>query len=45
LIVESNADLFNWARGAGCLVLRDFFSSPIRLDNTEQQETVRARSS
>jgi N-acetylglucosamine repressor len=47
LIIESDADLFNWARGAGCLVLRDFFSSPIRLslNSMEQQETTRARSS
>jgi N-acetylglucosamine repressor len=45
LIVESDADMFNWARGAGCLVLRDFFSSPIRLDSVEQPEAIRAHSS
>jgi N-acetylglucosamine repressor len=28
LIVEDNSALMNWARGAGCLVLQDFFSSP-----------------
>jgi N-acetylglucosamine repressor len=29
LIVEDNTTLINWARGAGCLVLQDFFSSPL----------------
>jgi N-acetylglucosamine repressor len=29
LIVEDNNTLINWARGAGCLVLQDFFSSPV----------------
>jgi predicted NBD/HSP70 family sugar kinase len=28
LIIEDNCSLMNWARGAGCLVLQDFFSSP-----------------
>ncbi|MBV9257741.1 MAG: ROK family protein [Ktedonobacteraceae bacterium] len=28
LIIEDNCSLINWARGAGCLVLQDFFSSP-----------------
>ncbi len=28
LVVEDNCRLVNWARGAGCLVLQDFFSSP-----------------
>lgn len=31
LITEHNATLTNWARGAGCLVLRDFFSSPAKI--------------
>jgi predicted NBD/HSP70 family sugar kinase len=45
LIVERDATLFNWARGAGSLVLRDFFSLPIPLHTTESIGTVRARSS
>jgi N-acetylglucosamine repressor len=28
VIIEDNSTLINWARGAGCLVLQDFFSSP-----------------
>ncbi len=28
LIIEDNCSLVNWACGAGCLVLQDFFSSP-----------------
>src|SRR5262249_38725936 len=31
LIVKKSAMRANWARGAGCLVLRDFFSSPAQL--------------
>jgi N-acetylglucosamine repressor len=31
LIVEENPTRLNWARGAGCLVLRDFFSSPAQI--------------
>ncbi len=30
-IIERNSTLMNWARGAGCLVLRDFFSSPAKI--------------
>ena len=29
VIIEDNSTLINWARGAGCLVLQDFFSSPV----------------
>ncbi|MBO0782412.1 MAG: ROK family protein [Ktedonobacteraceae bacterium] len=29
MIVEQETTPINWARGAGCLVLRDFFSSPV----------------
>lgn len=45
LIVERDATMFNWARGAGSLVLRDFFSSPIPLHNAAPLDAVRARSS
>lgn len=45
LLVERDADIFNWARGAGCLVLRDFFSSPVRLNTTGPVLEARARSS
>ncbi|WP_165423807.1 ROK family protein [Ktedonosporobacter rubrisoli] len=31
MIIEHNPTRLNWARGAGCLVLRDFFSSPAQL--------------
>ena len=31
LIVEQHMSRMNWARGAGCLVLREFYSSPARL--------------
>jgi N-acetylglucosamine repressor len=27
LVIEDNCSLINWARGAGCLVLQDFFSA------------------
>ncbi len=30
VIIEDNSRLINWARGAGCLVLQDFFSSLYR---------------
>jgi N-acetylglucosamine repressor len=45
LIVERDATMFNWARGAGSLVLRDFFSSPIPLHNAAPVNVVSARSS
>ncbi len=31
LIMKQNPTRLNWARGAGCLVLRDFLSSPVQL--------------